>query len=339
MKKAILTKIAFVLFVLLLIFAFGGSTVFAVSQPIIIVGSVEGRTGDIVSVPIAVENNPGIVALRVFVKYDTEALQLTDVQDGMVFPVGKSTFGGRLQAIPYTMLWVDGTEKTNNTSNGILATLTFTILDSAKAGNKPITVTYDCKSTFNVDLVEVPFTMQNGSVTVTEEEQLYTATFTVDGTAISTKQYHAGDTIVKPTDPVKDGYTFKGWTPAVPVTMPEKDMTFEAVFEKIPEKPAAVTGVTLDDLTLYYKDGGTLPMKVETQGEPNYGVAYTVVNPKILSVGEDGTVNTLHWGKTDIKVTVTDENGNSFTDTCTVQAKCRVWQWLIIIFLFGWIWY
>ena len=70
-----------------------------------------------------------------------------------------------------------------------------------------------------------------------------------------------------------------------------------------------------------------------------YAVAYKVANPKILSVADDGTVKTHHWGKTDVAVTVTDTNGIIFTETCTVEVKCHVWQWLIIIFLFGWVWY
>ena len=339
MKINIFNKSVPLFLAFLIVIAAGIPIAVAVSQPTIMVGSVEGNPGDTISVPITVENNPGIIALRIFVEYDAEVLQLTGVQDGTVFSTGKSTFNNHLEAIPYTMLWEDGASKVNYSSDGTLVTLTFTVLASARGGDSAVTVTYDCSSTFNVDLVEVPFIMQNGNVTVTEEEQLYTATFTVDGTAISTKQYHAGDAIVKPADPAKDGYTFKGWTPAVPATMPTQDMTFTSVFEKIPDPPAAITGVTLDDLTLYYKDGGTLPTKVEMQGEPNYRITYTVVDPKILSVGEDGTVKTLHWGKTDVKVTVTDDNDNTFTDTCTVQVKCRIWQWIIIILLFGWIWY
>ena len=235
MKKTIIYKSVSLFLAFLIVIAAGIPIAVAVSQPTIMVGSAEGRPGNTISVPITVENNPGIIALRIFVEYDAEVLQLTDVQDGTVFTTGKSTFNNHLEAIPYTMLWEDGASKVNYSSDGTLVTLTFTVLKSAKGGNSPVTVSYDSSSTFNVDLTEVPFIMQNGSVTVTKEEQLYTATFTVDGTAISTKQYHADDAIVKPADPTKDGYTFKGWTPAVPATMPAQDMTFTAVFEKIPD--------------------------------------------------------------------------------------------------------
>ncbi len=232
MKMIIINRPVSLFLAFLIVIATGMPIAVAVSQPTIIVGSVEGNPGDTISVQITVENNPGIIALRIFVEYDAKVLQLTDVQDGTVFSTGKSTFNNHLEAIPFTMLWEDGASKVNYTSNGTLVTLTFTVLESAKGGNSSVTVTYDSSSTFNVDLVEVPFTIQNGSVSVIEEEQLYSATFAVDGTAISTKQYHAGDAITKPADPIKAGYTFKGWTPEVPATMPAENLTFTAVFEK-----------------------------------------------------------------------------------------------------------
>ena len=75
------------------------------------------------------------------------------------------------------------------------------------------------------------------------------------------------------------------------------------------------------------------------QGDAQFTTTYKVANGKMLSAAEDGTAKTLHWGKTNVTVTVTDEDGNTFSDTCAVQVKCRFWQWLIIIILFGWFWY
>ena len=57
------------------------------------------------------------------------------------------------------------------------------------------------------------------------------AKWIVDG-AESAQIYEIGEAIVKPSNPAKDGYKFVGWTPDVPETMPEYDLTFTAVFEK-----------------------------------------------------------------------------------------------------------
>lgn len=51
----------------------------------------------------------------------------------------------------------------------------------------------------------------------------------------TTQEVRVGTEISAPEEPAKSGYTFKGWSPEIPAVMPEKDLTFTAVFEKIPE--------------------------------------------------------------------------------------------------------
>ncbi|MBQ2974499.1 MAG: InlB B-repeat-containing protein, partial [Clostridia bacterium] len=82
------------------------------------------------------------------------------------------------------------------------------------------------------DYVEFPFTMPASDVTFVAEWNYiwYDVTWDVDG--VQTKdEYHYNDKIEAPADPVKEGYTFKGWTPEVPATMPAEDLTFVAIFE------------------------------------------------------------------------------------------------------------
>lgn len=57
----------------------------------------------------------------------------------------------------------------------------------------------------------------------------------VVGDKSTVETYEVGAKITPPADPIKDGYTFKGWSPSVPSVMPAEDLTFTAVFEKIPE--------------------------------------------------------------------------------------------------------
>lgn len=57
----------------------------------------------------------------------------------------------------------------------------------------------------------------------------YTITFDTDGgseVAAITQDYGTG--ITKPSDPTKEGYTFEGWTPQVPDTMPAENLTVKA---------------------------------------------------------------------------------------------------------------
>ena len=70
-----------------------------------------------------------------------------------------------------------------------------------------------------------------------------------------------------------------------------------------------------------------------------YTVKYESSNTKVATVDKDGNVYGAKRGTAVIKVTVTDSNGNTATDTCKVTVKYSFGQWLIKILLFGWIWY
>ena len=58
---------------------------------------------------------------------------------------------------------------------------------------------------------------------------LYTVTWNVDGLETEEDVYY-GAAIVAPADPEKKGYTFAGWDPAVPETMPANDVEFTATW-------------------------------------------------------------------------------------------------------------
>ena len=84
---------------------------------------------------------------------------------------------------------------------------------------------------------EIPAQMPDSDLTFTAEFidveiTKYKATFFVDGKERFSEFYAAGETIKTPKDPVKLGYKFVGWDPAVPGVMPEQNLEFNAVFEK-----------------------------------------------------------------------------------------------------------
>ena len=187
----------------------------------------------------------------------------------------------------------------------------------------------------------VPATMPAYDLTFTAQfsKNSYTVTWKLDGnTTTNTVAY--GDAIVKPADPVKEGYTFTGWSPEVPATMPAQDMTFTAQFQKNETPPAGkVRSVTADSLTLIYKKDGSLQPAVTADEGVQYTVAYSGFDNKIISIDANGKVTALKKGSTTVTVTATDENGNTEECTCKVTVQYAWWQWLIIIPLFGWIWY
>ena len=94
---------------------------------------MSGTPGDTVSVAIKMDENPGIIAARIKVSYDSKALTLMKAEDGGI--LGEYTFGNDKKANPYVMLWENGTASKDYTATGTLATLTFKIADDAAEGD------------------------------------------------------------------------------------------------------------------------------------------------------------------------------------------------------------
>lgn len=56
-----------------------------------------------------------------------------------------------------------------------------------------------------------------------------------------------GEKIILPSDPQREGYEFVGWTPEVPETMPENDVTFLAVYRKVVNHPSGNVELVFDE--------------------------------------------------------------------------------------------
>ena len=170
--------------------------------------AAEGETGDI-SVPVSIQNNPGLTGLRVRVTYP-DVLTLKGVNFANVFATQESNADEKSN--PVTLFFGGADEVT---ANGTLATLTFTLNADAKTG------TYDFKG----DVVEATNVDKGGAVTVaTSNGQLtvnsaaaptVVVTFSGNGgtlTTPATVNVKSGEAVAKPaTDPTRDGYEFTGW--------------------------------------------------------------------------------------------------------------------------------
>ncbi|MBQ4626899.1 MAG: leucine-rich repeat protein [Clostridia bacterium] len=154
--------------------------------------------------------------------------------------------------------------------------------------------------------------------------------------------------IKKPADPEKDGYTFAGWTPEVPDTMPAKNMTFTAKFVLIAnpdtavriEKPS-VEKINYGDTLILHAAATSLPDGVFYE----WNVEGTGVT---IKPSEDGkTCAVTSTGNGDFSVTVKlvdangeeiiDENGDSIEASVSLTSKAGFFQKLISFFknLFG----
>ena len=78
----------------------------AEGAPAFAAGNAEANPGDTVEIPILIKNNPGIIALDVYVSFDRDVLTLQNATDALLFsdrPV--VTFGGSYDTDVFHILW------------------------------------------------------------------------------------------------------------------------------------------------------------------------------------------------------------------------------------------
>ena len=101
-----------------------------------------------------------------------------------------------------------------------------------------------------------------------------------------------------------------------------------------------VHSVSVSDISLDYKGSKTITPTINVDEDVSYTVNYRSSDESIVTVDDDGNISSPGVkGSAKITVIVTDQYGNTVTDTCKVTVKYSVWQWIIVIFFFGWIWY
>ena len=128
--------------------------------PTMSVSSVSGNPGDTVEVTVTLKNNPGIFSFCVGVEYDDTVMTMTDVKltEG---------FGGSITA-DNRIVWLG--EAADVSTDGVVLTLTFTILATAEQGSESvIMLTYTEGDICNYDEEDVFFAIVEGKVTVGTE--------------------------------------------------------------------------------------------------------------------------------------------------------------------------
>lgn len=189
------------------------------------------------------------------------------------------------------------------------------------------------------------------TITVTVPGAAYTLTYNANGgTGAPASQTGSGSITLSTAKPTRSGYTFKGWATSAGATTAQYsagasynltgNATLYAVWQKnaTPAR-ATVKAVSISDFTINYRFSTSLKPQITADEGAKYSVKYESSDPNVASVDNNGRVTGEKRGTAVITCTVTDEYGNEAKDTCAVSVDYTVWQWIIIILLFGWLWY
>lgn len=135
----------------------------SVASADVIISNCEARSGETVTVDVKISDNPGLASLVLKVSYDQSLLTLTNVEYNT--SMGGQTVPPASLTSPVTLYWVNGFANYNG--NGVFATLTFTVSESAKEGDSAdITVAYNADNVFNIHDENVHLNVTAGKVTV-----------------------------------------------------------------------------------------------------------------------------------------------------------------------------
>ena len=107
----------------------------------------------------------------------------------------------------------------------------------------------------------------------------YTVTYeTGDGTDIGPAEYNYGATITPPADPERTGYTFAGWSPEIPATMPADHITVTALWTantyKVTIDPNGGTGTFEFNVT--YGTSNDIPDMTSSFSKTGHSVGWMI---------------------------------------------------------------
>ncbi|MCR4615099.1 MAG: Ig-like domain-containing protein [Clostridiales bacterium] len=107
---------------------------------------------------------------------------------------------------------------------------------------------------------------------------------------------------------------------------------------KVTVEKTEVKGISLnrDKLSLRYKSSAYLTAALTPENADNKTVVWSSSDPGKVSVDSNGKVTGT--GRGTAVITAQSFDGG-YTAICRVTVKYSFWQWLIVIFLGGWIWY
>lgn len=114
------------------------------------------------------------------------------------------------------------------------------------------------------------------------------------------------------------------------------------VYEDVPELivgEKAEISFAEPAVSVNYKGTSKLEPAIKVEDGVDYTVKYESSNPDVATVDDEGNITTTGRGNATITCTVTDEKGIETQETVDVDVQYSFLQWIIRIFLLGFLWY
>ena len=206
-----------------------------------------------------------------------------------------------------------GTVATANPTTYTFETPTFTLNNPTKTGH-----TFKGWKLNGEGDAMMEVTIAQGSTghlayTATWQVNKYTITFDSNGgSEVDPITLDYGSIVTAPAAPTKPGYEFAGWTPELPETMPDEDITVTAIW-------------TVNTFTVSITGGGVTADKMN----PEYGDDVVIT----IEVDEDRTLNTLTVNDVDVTDQVVNNQYtiHNVTSNITVVATFNSTKEFIIL--------
>ena len=145
---------------------------FADEEPVIVISETETFKGGKAEVTVSLKNNPGVAAVMLDVCFDSDLLLEEIVYNSEQF--GGYTYTPDDYESPVTLSWMS----LSNVSGDVLfATIKFSALSGAAAGDHIISAEYLEGNIYNVDESNISFSVTNGKITVSECNHINTTVY------------------------------------------------------------------------------------------------------------------------------------------------------------------
>lgn len=168
------------------------------------------------------------------------------------------------------------------------------------------------------------------------EKAKHTITFdTAGGSEIAPITLECGAAITAPQNPEKEGYTFIGWTPEIPDTMPDEDITVVAQYEKIQAPEVIATGIEI--IALPKKT--SYAYKSESLDLNGIAIKVTYSDGKSEIVTDTEKIEAYGFNADSVGTKTITVSYGGFTDDFEITVAYTWWQMIIRILLLGFLWY